>query len=172
MANPGSCDRPSFFFFFQGLHLLRWASLLKEEAQQLEVDGLQKIELAVAGSETEGLYRLPEGSSITFLHVLCPTPLKGCHHTPTTTVSKPPPQQSEGVEPEPSAPAAEQSGLAQEAPSLAVSQALEVVIPAHMTPLCLNVGASKASINAGLRGAVRNHQPPGLPYAHMSALTI
>ena len=50
------------FSLFQGLHLLRQASLLREEAQQLEVEGLQKVELAVAGSEAEGLYGLLRGA--------------------------------------------------------------------------------------------------------------
>ena len=62
---------------------------------------------------------------------------------PYTTISKLPPQESEKVKPKPSALAAEGSRLAQEAPSLAVSQALEVAIPTHMTPLCLNVGGIK-----------------------------
>ena len=44
------------FFSFQGLHLLCQASLLHEEAKHLEAVGLQKVELAVAGSEAEGLY--------------------------------------------------------------------------------------------------------------------
>ena len=47
MAKPGLCDRP--FSPFPGLHLLRQASLLREEAQWLEVGGLHKVELAVAG---------------------------------------------------------------------------------------------------------------------------
>ena len=54
MAKPGLCDRPPFFFF-QGLGLVKWASLLWEDVQQLEKEGLQKIELAVAGLEVEGL---------------------------------------------------------------------------------------------------------------------
>ena len=131
------------FFLFQGLDLLRWASVLWEEAQQLEVDELQKVQLAVAGSEAEGLYRLLRGavshSSVSF----APPPPKRCHHAPTTTVSKSPHQESEGVEPEASAPAVEGNGLALVVPSSAVSQSLDVAIPAHMTPLCLNVGGIK-----------------------------
>ena len=37
-------DRPHFLFFsLQGLNLLRKASALREEAQKLEVEGLQKL---------------------------------------------------------------------------------------------------------------------------------
>ena len=91
---------------------------------------------------------------------------------PTATISKLPPRESEGVEPKPSTPAAEGIRLAQEASPLAVSPALEVAIPAHMTPLCLNVGASKGCIKAGLRGAVRGHQPHTLPSAYTCTETI
>ena len=62
--------------------------------------------------------------------------------------------------------------LAEEAASMAVSQALEVAIPTHMTPLCLNVVGIKRVSNSGLRGAVRDHPPPGLPCALMCTMTI
>ena len=101
-----------------------------------------------------------------------PPPPKRCHHAHTTTISKLPPHESKVVKPKPSTPAAEGSGLAQEAPSLAVSQALEIAIPAHMTPLCLNVGASKGFINARLKGIVRDPQHPGWLFAHMCTETI
>ena len=47
---------------FQGLHLLLQANLLLEEVQHLEMEGLQKVELAVAGSEAGDLYRLLRGA--------------------------------------------------------------------------------------------------------------
>ena len=50
------------FSLFQGLHLLRHCSFLREKAQKLEAEGLQKVELAVAGSEAVGLYRLLRGA--------------------------------------------------------------------------------------------------------------
>ena len=56
MAKPDLCD--TSLSFFQGLHLLHQASLLCVEAQCLEAAGLQKVELAVAGSKAEGLYEL------------------------------------------------------------------------------------------------------------------
>ena len=46
---------------FQGLHLLQSASLLREEAHWLEAEGLQKVKMAGAGFEAEGLYRLLRG---------------------------------------------------------------------------------------------------------------
>ena len=72
MVTSGLCDRP--FSLLQMLHLLRQVSLLREEAQELEVEGLQKVELAVAGLEAEWFVWGPEGSFITFLHVLYPIP--------------------------------------------------------------------------------------------------
>ena len=50
------------FFSFQGLGLLKWASSLWGEVQWLEMEGLQKIELAVAGLEVEGLYGIRRGA--------------------------------------------------------------------------------------------------------------
>ena len=85
---------------------------------------------------------------------LCPLPhpyLKDVimphHHCIQAT-----PQVSRGVKPEPSTPVAEGSGLAQQASSLAVSQALEVAIPTHMTPLCLNVGGIKRVYKCWVEG--------------------
>ena len=68
-------------------------------------------------------------------------PSKRHHQAPTATISKPPPQESGEVKP--SAAAAEGGALAQEAPSLAISQALEEAIPAHMALLHLNKGHQK-----------------------------
>ena len=64
------------FPLFQGLDLLKWASTLRERAQQLETEGLGKIEVAVAGSEAEGPYgflrRAISHSPVSFI----PSPLK------------------------------------------------------------------------------------------------
>ena len=87
------------FSLFQGLHLLWQASVLREEAQQLEVEGLQKVELAVAGLEAEGLYGLLRGVlSHSSMSSASPPPKK-CNQAPTATVSKLPPQESKKVEP-------------------------------------------------------------------------
>ena len=61
--------------FFQGLNLLKRASDLRKEAQQLESEGLQKIESAVAGSEAEDFYGLLRGA---------------ISHTPISSVPPPP----------------------------------------------------------------------------------
>ena len=116
MAKSGLCDRP--FSLFQWLDLLRWASILREEAQWLEAEGLQKVQVALAGSEAEGLYRLLRGAlSQSSLSSAPPLP-KRCHHAPTATISKSLPQESEGIKPEPSAPVAEGIRLALEASPL------------------------------------------------------
>ena len=84
---------------FQGLGLLKWASSLWEEMQQLEMERLQKIELAVAGSEVEGLYGLLRGGMSYFPMSSAPPPPTKCCPAPTATISKLPPQESKGVEP-------------------------------------------------------------------------
>ena len=67
------------FLFFQGLGLLKRVSSLKEEAHQLEeeaqhleMEGLGKVEVAVAGSEVEGFYRFLRGA-IAHPHIFSPT---------------------------------------------------------------------------------------------------
>ena len=134
------------------------------------MEGLQKVQLAVAGSEAEGFYRVLMGAVLQLSMSSAPSPPKRHCHAPTATISKLPPQESKGVEPEASAPVVEGTGLALEAPSSAVSQALEVTIPAHMTPLHLNVGEPKGCINVELRGAVSGCQPHGLLYVHRDHL--
>ena len=120
----------------------------------METEGLQKIELAVAGSRGgESVWPL-EGSHITFPNVLHPTPPKNATMLPPPPYPIHPPgvQRSQtkslcccgwGVE------------LVLETPSSAVSHTLEVAIPIHMAPLHLKLGASKGCTNAGLRGVVR-----------------
>ena len=76
------------FPLFQGLHLLQQASLLREEAQWLLVEGLKKVEMVVAGSEAEGLYGLLWGALSHSPMSSAPLPPKRCHQAPTTTVSK------------------------------------------------------------------------------------
>ena len=61
MPKSDLCDKPHFSLF-QSLDLLERVSLLREEVYQLETEGLQKIELAVAGLEVEGLYGLLRGA--------------------------------------------------------------------------------------------------------------
>ena len=88
---------------------------------------------------------------------LCPTPhpIQNFYHTPTATISKPPPQEPET--PEASTHVARNLNLAPEVSSLAASLALEVAIPAHMTPLCLQLGGIKTVDKCWVEGAVKGH---------------
>ena len=61
----------------------------------------------------------------------------------------------------------EKLGLALEVPSPAAPEALEVTIPAHMTPLHLQLGASRGCISAKLKVVQSGHQPHMLPSVHM-----
>ena len=114
----------------------------------------------------------PEGSCISFPNVLHSTPPKKHCHTPSATTSKPPPQEPEETVPEVSAPVVREVELASEAPSSAVSQALEVDISTHMTPLHLQLGGHQGFISGRWRGAVRGHQPHMPLSAHMCAKII
>ena len=58
-SKPDLCDGSHFF---QALDLLKRASVLRGEAQWLEMEGLGKIEAAVSGSEAEGLYEPLRGA--------------------------------------------------------------------------------------------------------------
>ena len=71
-------DLSLLFFSFQGLHLLHQASLLCVEAQCLEAVGLQKVKLAVAGCEVEGLYRLVLGVLSHSAMPMAPPLIKKC----------------------------------------------------------------------------------------------
>ena len=68
---------PFLPFILQGLNLLKQPSSLHEEAwqlereaQDLETEGLEKLEVAVTGSEVEGLYGLLRGA---IMHSSLPT---------------------------------------------------------------------------------------------------
>ena len=156
---------------FQGLDLLKQVSLLWEEAQQLQTEGLQKIESAVAGLEAEGLYRLLRGAVSHSPVFSTPPQPKNTAMAPTATISHLPPQGSDEAAPEASTPVVEGVESALEAHSSSVSKALEVAIPCHMAPLHLQLGASRGCTNAGLRGALRGCQPHMLLSVHMCTET-
>ena len=108
------------------------------------MEGLGKIEIAVAGSEVEGLCGLLRGAISHYPMSYAQPPSRKCYHTPTATISKPLPQEARGsCIHEASTPAAREAKLALEVPSSAASQVLEVAIPGHMTPLCLQLGGVK-----------------------------
>ena len=95
---------------------------------------------------------VPERSHILLPHVLHPTPTQKCHHTPSATISTPPPQEPEEAAPEASIPVVGEVELALEVPTSAVSQALEVAIPAHMAPLHLKLGGIKRVYKCWMEG--------------------
>ena len=124
----------------------------------MESEGWEKIGAAVAGSEVEGLYGLLRGVVAQSLVSHVPPPSKKCHHAPTYTVSKLPPQEPEGV-PEASMHTGDRSFMAPEVPPSAASLALEEALPFNMQPFCLQLGVLKECANAGLKVAKRGHQP-------------
>ena len=84
---------PLSFFFPLGYRTIEEGRKLREEVQKMESEGWEKIGAAVAGLEAEGLYRLLRGviAQSSMSHV--PPPSKKCHHSPTSTISKPPSQE-------------------------------------------------------------------------------
>ena len=115
-------------FSSSGFKLVEEGQHLRKEAQQLESEGLWKIESAVAGSEAEDFYRLLRGAVSHPPISSIPTPLKRCCPAPATTVSKLPPQESKQMGSEVSNPVVSKAELAPEASSPGGLQALEVAI--------------------------------------------
>ena len=96
------------------------------EAQHLEAEGLEKMEAVVAGSEAEGFYGLLRGAMLHSSISPGPPPHKKVCHTPSTTISYPPPQEYTGPDvPDP-------ADQAMKAVSPAFPPALEEAIPANM----------------------------------------
>ena len=147
------------FFIFQGLDLLKrvgslWeeAHKLEMEAQHLKVEGLEKIEESVAGSEVEGFYGLLRGAMSHSSISPAPPPHKNVCHTLSATISHLPPQGSTGPDvPDP-------ADQAMKAVSPAVPPASEEAIPANMQPLYIQLGALNKYTGARLRAARRVHQ--------------
>ena len=119
----------------------------------METEGLEKLEAAVTGSEVEGLYGLLRGAILhSFLSTSSPPPKKTCC-TPSSTISNLPPQ--EPMEPEASVPTEQ---ALQSASSTAPS--VEREIPAHMQPLCIQLGASSMYTDVRLKLGGRAHHLP------------
>ena len=105
---------------FQGLHLLWKATSLCEEDSHLEVAGLQKVELVLAGSSAEGLHGLLwDVLSCTSSTVSLP-PVRMYQWAATVTIAKPTPEEPESVDPEHLVSVSEGDTQAQEAPYLAI----------------------------------------------------
>ena len=90
-----------------------------------------------------------------------PPPHKKVHHTPSATISHPPPQESTGPD------VSEPVDQAMKAISPATPPASGEAIPTHMQSLCIQLGASNEYTGARLRAVRRVHQPPMLLFVHM-----
>ena len=127
------------------------------EAKCLEACSLEKMEMAVAGSEVEGFCGLLRGAmSHSSMSSAPPLPRKVCH-TPSATISYPPPQESQ----EPKGPGPAEQAL--ESTSLTAPSILEGEILANIQPLCIQLGALREFIDVRLRAAGRACQPPMPP---------
>ena len=153
-----------FWSFFAGVGLAEAGQLIMQGGLQTRggSSALRKRSACWDGSSSGwfrggGFLWASEGSDITLLppHILTSPKKAPC--APSATVSHLPPQESIG--PEASAPAEQ----ALESASLALPPASEDEIPAHMQPLCIQLGASKGCTDVRLRAAKRAHQPLVLP---------
>ena len=154
--------------------MLKRASSLKEEAHQLEEEaqcletaGLGKIEAAVAGLEVEGLYRLLRGAILHPSISSAPPPPKKAHHSPSATISYPPPWELAGVVPKASDPATKGVEQASEAISPAASPTSEEALPTHMQPLHLQLGGIKRVYKCQLEGCTEGPSTSQPQSAHM-----
>ena len=170
MAKPDLCDR-SLSLLFQGLHLLCWASLLHEEVQCLETEGLPKVEMAVAGSEAEGLYKLLRGalshSPMSFASPLLkdvtrplPPPFLSC---PLRSLGR--------STPNPLLLQLREMYWYRRLP-LVISQALRLPSPHTWHPYVWMWGASKGFTSARLRGAAKDCPHIQQPFALTCARCI
>ena len=130
----------------------------------MEADSLEKMEVAVAGSEAEGFYGLLRRAMLHSSISPAPPPHKKVCHTPSATISHAPPQESTGPD------ASEPADHAMKAVSPAAPPASEEAIPTHYaTPSHSAEGHQMSIAVPGLRAARRAHQPPMLPFVHISA---
>ena len=115
-------------------------------AQCLETCGLKKMEVAVAGSEVEGFYGLLRGAvSHSSISSAPPSPKKVCH-SPSTTISCAPSQESQ----EPEAPGPAKQVL--ESTSSIAPPVLEGEILANMQPLCIQLVGIKRVYRCQVEG--------------------
>ena len=124
-----------------------------------------------------GFLPAPEGSYIPHLPFPVLPPSKKHHPAQTATASKPPLQEFSRVAPKVSVPGAEEKEqmpeapkkLAPEAPSLVVPEALEAAIPAHMTPLHVQLGGTKRNYQCQVEGCSEGLSTSWPPSPHMCA---
>ena len=128
------------------------------KAQHLETEGLEKMEVAVTGSEAEGLHGLLRRAVLHSSLLTSSPPTKKSHCAPSSTISHLPPQESK--EPEASVPAEQ----ALESTSSTAPSVLEGEIPSNMQPLHIQLGGIKECTDVRLRVPGRAHQPLLLPF--------
>ena len=138
---------PFLSFILQGLNLLKQtSSLCKEahklesEAQHLETEGLEKLEVAVTGSEVEGLYGLLRGAIVHSSLSTSSPPPKKTHLAPFSFIPHLLPQ--EPKEPE----ASVSAEWALESTSSTAPSLLKREIPAKMQPLHIQLGGCQESL--------------------------
>ena len=100
----------------------------------------------MAVSEVEGFYGLLRGAMLCSSISSAPPPPKKVCHTPSATISHPPPQESQELEA--SGPAKQMA----ESISVTVPPVLEGEIPANMQPLCIQLGGIKRVYRCQVEG--------------------
>ena len=110
------------------------------------MEGLEKLETAVAGSDVEGFYGILRGPMLHSSMSSVPPPPKKVCHTSSATISHPPPQESQE---------SEAPGPAEQAPeltSLTAPSVSEGEIPANMQPLHIQLGGVKRVYRCQVEG--------------------
>ena len=137
----------------QGLRLLQGASdrrkeakRLEAEAEELEVEGWEKLREAIIGSKAEGLYGLLRGVTSSF----CPLPSRPLPSQPRISLSPSVHSQSpqEPTKPEISDPA----GPATMPAPVAATPATKSDLPVEMQPLRIQLGGAKRVYQCWVEG--------------------
>ena len=142
------CDGSHSFLFFSGFGSTKEGQCAEGEGTATGDGGVGRIEMAVAGLGVEGLYRLLRGA---ILHSLMSSAPPYPKNAPTTQ-PPPSPSHSSGVRGSCTQSFHRETELAPEVPSLAASPVLGMAIPAHMTPLCLQLGGIKRVYKCQVEG--------------------
>ena len=113
---------------------------LESKTQCLETEGLEKMEVAITGSEVEGLYGLLRGAVVHSSISTSSPPPKKMHHAPFSFISDLPPQESKELE------ASVSTEQALESTSSTAPSVLEGEIPAKIQPLHIHLDGHQESI--------------------------
>ena len=140
------------------------AHRLEVAAQKMETKGLEKVEVAVAGLEAEGLYRLLRGvMSHPSVSSAPPPPRKlTISHPPLSPICPPGVCRTQSLWPHSRH---SQAGIGScfQLPF----QLQRKLSPLICSPFAFSWGASSECINSWFRAAKRVHQPHMLPFVHM-----